>query len=72
LNAPGFNQPLNLKCDILVSKFGFKCSLYRYSLVFDTRLMAELTLEQEQKAGLYELNPVDPSLESAWFQPFSL
>ena len=23
-------QPLNLKCDILVSKFAFKCCLYRY------------------------------------------
>jgi hypothetical protein len=24
-------QPLNLKCDILVSKFAFKCNLYRYT-----------------------------------------
>ena len=23
-------QPLNLKCDILVSKFAFKCDLHRY------------------------------------------
>ena len=23
-------QTLNLKCDILVSKFAFKCNLYRY------------------------------------------
>jgi hypothetical protein len=24
-------QPLNLKCDILVSNFAFKCNLYRYN-----------------------------------------
>jgi hypothetical protein len=36
LQAPGFRlvsawfQPLNLKCDILVSKYAFKCNLYRY------------------------------------------
>jgi hypothetical protein len=27
-------QPLNLKCDILVSKFAFKFNLYRYSSAF--------------------------------------
>jgi hypothetical protein len=31
LKAPGFIQPVNLKCDILVSKFAFKCDLHRYS-----------------------------------------
>jgi hypothetical protein len=29
LKAPGF-QPLNLKCDLLVSNFAFKCNVYRY------------------------------------------
>jgi hypothetical protein len=27
---------------------------------------------QVAMAGPYKLNPVDPPLESAWFQPFSL
>jgi hypothetical protein len=30
LKAPGFN-PLNLKCDFLVSKIAFKCNVYRYT-----------------------------------------
>jgi hypothetical protein len=30
-------QPLNLKCDILVSKLAFKCHLYRYSVAIETR-----------------------------------
>jgi hypothetical protein len=33
LKAPGFIKPLNLKCDILVSKFAFEWfNLYRYAL----------------------------------------
>jgi hypothetical protein len=30
--APGFNQPLNLSRDFLVSKFALKCNLHRYSV----------------------------------------
>jgi hypothetical protein len=28
--------------------------------------------QAKAKVGLYKLNPVDPQLESVWFQPFDL
>jgi hypothetical protein len=36
--------------------------------------VAELfaALENDTSVGLYKLNPVDPQLDSAWFQPSSL
>jgi hypothetical protein len=46
LKATGFRfQPLNLKCDILVSKFAFKFDLCRYAKLL------------YGKVGLYTLNP---------------
>jgi hypothetical protein len=32
-------QPLNLKCDLLVSKFAFKLDLYRYAAGLCARLL---------------------------------
>jgi hypothetical protein len=42
-------QPLSLKCDILVSKFAFKCNLYRYKLAILER-ERKMQLERERKA----------------------
>jgi hypothetical protein len=55
-------QPVNLKCDLLVSKFAFKCSLYRY----DTRaarwhLKNVLMLDETtREVRLYKLDAVGP------------
>jgi hypothetical protein len=38
----------------------------------DHRRMAEAVMDEELKVGLYKLNPVDPYLESTWFQPLNL
>jgi hypothetical protein len=56
-------QPLNLKCDFLVSFFKF--NLYRYVKAFKMK-------QREGTVGLCKLNQVDPQLESAWFQTLSL
>jgi hypothetical protein len=40
-------QPLNLKCDILVSKFAFKCNLYRYTQ--DLAMLSMLELASKKK-----------------------
>jgi hypothetical protein len=49
---------LNLKCDILLSKFAFKFISYRY-----TKALANKNKFEQMKAqrwALYKLNPVDP------------
>jgi hypothetical protein len=54
----------------------FKCNLQRYtsgsfgSQNFVDKIQEEQRMEEQMKVGLYKYNPVDPKLESAWFQPF--
>jgi hypothetical protein len=56
--------------------FAFKSNLHRYSEAHTVRAVALFQQAVEEgyaevgEAGLYQLNPVDPQLDSAWFQPF--
>jgi hypothetical protein len=55
--------------------FAFKFNLHRYIEAHTVRAVALFQQAVEERyagvgeVGLYKLNPVDPQLDSAWFQP---
>jgi hypothetical protein len=86
LLASAWFQPLILSLDPitrsyqvkqLVSKFaGFKCNLYHYTAARGELDVTRTKLWEAEEAaaevGLYKLNPLEPWLEGAWFQPSNL
>ena len=66
----------------MVSKFGFKCNLYRYVVVDESQLaqtfyrhasslVGPTASVEAHMVGMYKLNPVYPWLEISWFQPLN-
>jgi hypothetical protein len=55
-------QPLSLRCDILVSKFAFKCNLCRYTAVLKHKIEApKLEFSASAKVGRVQVQRrVDP------------
>jgi hypothetical protein len=51
----------------------FKCNLQRYIAALAEPGKTTIYVVFEDRGGaVYKLNPVDPAIESAWFQPLSL
>jgi hypothetical protein len=74
--TPRGELPADVKCDPYADVLGVELARLRWGRLACVKLIAcENRMdewEDHHGGGLYKPNPVDPQLESAWFQPLNL